>query len=598
MDIRKVFRDLVSGQYVPDFDYVNTEFTFETVFERTAYAYRICICGYEHEYLSYISESGEIDERIYAKIVRCIVDGKCPHVDTNSRANSPKARITGIHVSAAVGAADVFKILQKEKLNDPFQRFWDFAQLQKNENNIFGIDPYILAIQKKKIDIAILPVMQKFTTVGTRIARHLTVHAKQVGHNTENWLVFEEIPILEFIVGQKNSKLLRCYLDLYGLNKSVGNAIRYTVNHNLHEIQKILLRNIEWYMKPEHLYVTKHILRLAIVFNQTCVLEDILRKLVTSRPKNHELCQTLSKICYALERNECEEILSKYRHYNKPAIEDMTEYHNAKELVDLLIEMDSHFYDAVHPQLMPWLSPDIPGRDLSYNQQRMSAFLQKCRNKLNHSDKESALKLVLEFRSIVLQREGERLQPFMDCLNLYSTLECVCSNAFYRQIAESFIYENSELDIEESALKQAVNIDKRIHKMDIQSCSYFHFMNEFSATGVQVILDGKTHAIIGHDDEQQFALNFMTPLLTECGYTISKDVRAHIESALMDLHPAERDYFERTLNTPRSLKLSCCNCLRRHFKGKEIHQFVENGNIPKPVRDLILLKPLLKCMKI
>ena len=39
------------------------------------------MCGYEHEYISYFSNSGVIDEEIYDRILQNIVAGKCPHVD-------------------------------------------------------------------------------------------------------------------------------------------------------------------------------------------------------------------------------------------------------------------------------------------------------------------------------------------------------------------------------------------------------------------------------------------------------------------------------------------------------------------------------------
>ena len=605
MGKRKLFTDLIQGQYIPGFDYVNTEFKFETVFERTAYTYRICACGYQHEYLSYISELGEIDSNIYEKIVQCIVDGICPHVDTNSRENSRTAKITGVHVAAAVGPVDVFKILQKEytrlhKTNDPLFRFWDFLSLQRNEDNIFGIDPYVMAILKQNIDIAILPVMWNFTNLGTRMAGHLTLCGKQIGDGDSSFLLLEEIPVLEFIVRENNSKLLRNYLDLYGLNKTVVSAIHYTVaNDCLDEIQDILLSNIEWYMKPENMYITNCILKFAVGFNQTSILEMILRKLVTgNKPKKHDVCRNLSKICFALKRNDCEVILLKYGYYCTAITEDMTEYESVKEIMNLLIEIDNHFLDAVHPRIMPWLCPDLPMTELSYDEEIMSTFLHKCQNKLKCGTTKSVLQLVLEFRSIVLQREDESVTPFRDCLNLYSELGCVCSNAYYRQAAEFLIYENSNYDHKESALIQAVNIDKRLHKLEMQSCYHFHFMKQFTASSVQVILDCKTHAILGHDDEQEFALNFMAPLLIEGGYTISKNVREHIESTMKELHSSERDYFERILNTPPSLKVRCRHSLRRYYKGKRIHYFVDHHNIPKSVREFILCKPLLKVLKL
>ena len=46
--------------------------------------YCCCECGFEHECLGYISEMGEINETIFAKIVQSVVDGKCPHVNAET----------------------------------------------------------------------------------------------------------------------------------------------------------------------------------------------------------------------------------------------------------------------------------------------------------------------------------------------------------------------------------------------------------------------------------------------------------------------------------------------------------------------------------
>ena len=195
------------------------------------------------------------------------------------------------------------------------------------------------------------------------------------------------------------------------------------------------------------------------------------------------------------------------------------------------------------------------------------------------------------------KERGECVTPFRDCLNLYSELECICSNAYYRQTAEALIFENSDYDHNESALLQAVDIDKRLNKLEFQNCFHFHFMNQFTASGLRVILDCKTHAILGHDDDQEFALNFMAPLLVECGYEISKSVKEHIELVSKDLHSSERDYFECLLNTQTSLKERCRRSLRRYYKGKTLHNFVEHYSIPYSVREFILCKPLLKILK-
>ena len=61
MEPNQEFRNLVANEYMRDFDY-GKGFSFQTVFYKTAYSYCCCPCGYEHEYMDYISDTGEINE--------------------------------------------------------------------------------------------------------------------------------------------------------------------------------------------------------------------------------------------------------------------------------------------------------------------------------------------------------------------------------------------------------------------------------------------------------------------------------------------------------------------------------------------------------
>ena len=79
-NVEKVFRNLVTNNYMPDFDYVGTKFAFQTVFHKDLYSYCLCRCGYEHEHFDYISStSEEINKAKFDDVLTCILDGKCPH---------------------------------------------------------------------------------------------------------------------------------------------------------------------------------------------------------------------------------------------------------------------------------------------------------------------------------------------------------------------------------------------------------------------------------------------------------------------------------------------------------------------------------------
>ena len=92
--------------------------------------------------------------------------------------------------------------------------------------------------------------------------------------------------------------------------------------------------------------------------------------------------------------------------------------------------------------------------------------------------------------------------------------------------------------------------------------------------------------------QDDFALNFFVPLLIESGFPVSRDFIFKIKPLPLPL----RDYILKHLSTPRSLKLCCRDTLRKAYKGRQINSFVTMTEMPKSLKDYILLKPLLKCI--
>ena len=107
-------------------------------------------------------------------------------------------------------------------------------------------------------------------------------------------------------------------------------------------------------------------------------------------------------------------------------------------------------------------------------------------------------------------------------------------------------------------------------------------------------LDGKEHYMYVDPFKDGYALNFIAPLLIECGFSYSRNV---LSMALeRRLHAKELEYFRTCLDKPRSLKLSCRITLRKHFKNRRIHELISllADQIPKYIQDFILLKDVLK----
>ena len=66
--MKSTFRSLVKGQFDEELDYMNYELSFQTVFFKSTYAHCCCPCAFQHEYLEYVSNLGEIDEELYERI--------------------------------------------------------------------------------------------------------------------------------------------------------------------------------------------------------------------------------------------------------------------------------------------------------------------------------------------------------------------------------------------------------------------------------------------------------------------------------------------------------------------------------------------------
>ena len=108
LDTRETLRRLATNTSIRGFSYAK-QFKFQTLFYQSSYSYCCCPCAYEHEYVTYISDKGEINEEILDNIVNCILKGLCPHVMTfmqNRRYEYVSdTRIQAMHIAAAVGTA-------------------------------------------------------------------------------------------------------------------------------------------------------------------------------------------------------------------------------------------------------------------------------------------------------------------------------------------------------------------------------------------------------------------------------------------------------------------------------------------------------------
>ena len=112
MDSADLFRHVLTTKILPEETITDYEFRFDTVFYNDGGSYCYCRCAYDHEYLSYISESGDIDWEKCDTLVQAIKDGKCQHASrVNKKRYLSETRVNVFHIAAVLGSETLSQLL-------------------------------------------------------------------------------------------------------------------------------------------------------------------------------------------------------------------------------------------------------------------------------------------------------------------------------------------------------------------------------------------------------------------------------------------------------------------------------------------------------
>ena len=220
MEVSKVFRNLVTNTFMPEFDYAGYKFSFKTVFHISDFDYCLCTCGYEHEYLEYISNSGKIDEILFEKIEQCISEGKCPHVDQVPQTFTKEAGIYGVNIAAAVGTWDAFA--------NQSNQISHYGRIYGKKSSLFSLGPYETAIYKNS-SFAMMPFMQDFTAKKFPVT-HLS--AQLTSENPQR-IDFEYMTNLAICIRLENRDLLETCLQFNPSHNNPETVYQYTCKHNM-----------------------------------------------------------------------------------------------------------------------------------------------------------------------------------------------------------------------------------------------------------------------------------------------------------------------------------------------------------------------------
>ena len=299
MEFRKQFRNLVSKTFMPDFDYVNERFSFKTVFHKTPYSYGCCGCAFEHEFLEYISESGDVYEIMYGKIVQGVIDGQCPHVAMSTGDYVTMTGVSGIHIAAATGTEEVFRMFEVARCSI----FTEILRLKvhavifmKKPNIIFDWSVVLSGFPFARAHFWV-PSAKEFKFIVLRTSYDCdTVSVKHMS-------------LLEACVYQNDMKFIEPIHQAFSMDITDWfHAFDISIRQqHLSQLQDFFL---EYFKRYELFYVQKALHQCivsSIMYSHCRILRKILKTI--SKKENVLSKYEISEPCLLLNRPECKDIL-------------------------------------------------------------------------------------------------------------------------------------------------------------------------------------------------------------------------------------------------------------------------------------------------
>lgn len=584
MDIKTIFRNLVTNQYMENFDYVHTRFSFLTLFHKSPYCYCCCPCSYEHEYFKYISDGSNVennvDEEMYNKILSNILKGKCPHVEGQPTDYVSETTVYAIQIAAVVGTEQAVEEHMKDYLKIRGggifkQRACEIATLKNKYQDLLRCCNElpklsgILSGWKTPVPPILLPV----------------TNGSKGGNGTRIELTFLEH--IEFFIQRRNSTLLKSLLLPSIYHEHLENAFKLVFRNKLQDMGDALADYYRDLLQREVIDFPDSCAETAIMYDQP----KILQKILSSRNRwTNETQRRLEETCQVMVRRECEIILSQN---NVHMVQIESESKQVSRLLALLADFCDDFGDEIVDRLraIPDL-PDVINQPMtqSFPEKRywivtplapLQYYLEKSISvrKLDSRVVETMLELgaTIDSCNAIIPPNGHALHS-----EYWSTVS-TGDPVQYRRTLEILLNENPNTELNTEAVKTGIQLDVFLKMPKMR--------DKADLTG-DYIMDGKEHSLLGHNGKDNYPFNFIGPLLIECGFPYTQDTL--LFALDKQLHPEEHTYMQDCLENPRSLKLRCRDKIRKHFPGRKIHEFVQSANIPLLIKDFILMKSLLR----
>ena len=549
MEVKIVFRKLVTGQYMPEFAYNDEIFQFKTVFYKSSYSYCCCSCGFHNEFLDYISNDGSIQEEIYEEIVKNIINGKCAHINEVPSHYQRQTCVSGMYVAAAVGT-DKAIAHHLNYFND-------------HTSALFHLKPHYIALLKKQFNNARL--FHEVHSLSSIYATNRNSDVMLYSSKTKEILSrikITEMAYTDLCVKTGNKALLENVFSQRVIPGSLNNAFDIAIKYDFVDIQELFLQ----YFENIRISLTSlfRCVDSAILYNRPKTLENILKRFFLTKYKNVDFKHRVNESCVLLERNECRNVLLECKVFLEPqlSVED--------KMYRLLNLLDIH-YDDFKDEISTVLAEVSNKHKVSIIQylEKFVTFKPRAGSKIV----KTILKLSRGDHSYHMI--DEKLLLFvLDNINMYDS----CA----RETLKLLIYENPDIEQLRFAVHLGLQQDSRLKPLR-------YVPSDFAGN---YHMDAREHGLFEDNGPDGFVYNFMGPFLIECGFLFTSSLLRQCLDK--QLHSTELDYLQQCLVSPRRLTLSCRDSLRKHFKGHKIHKYLDITECPQSVKDFILIKRLLE----
>ena len=612
MDIARQFRCLVIENTVPDHSICDQYFAFKTVFYTRGSSYCCCRCAYDHEYFTYISDTGEIDLEKFDRLAKAVESGYCEHaIKIENKEYLKETKVHSTHVAVALGLEDIVEFivatLKEKRL--PIRvgyRTYHKRTIAKavriNYSGLFQLTPG---------DIGCLKHSENILHLVNELDPHKTIlHARE---SKDNVLHIEETSLVEICASENNIATLRDFSDVFGPSGTIYYELLFQLDFKDELEEKIEAMKHMLYRKFRKQLTTTYPERedlkpdremdgdfisvgeLAVIYNQF----DIFKKAAVAYSDSHfhSGYYEVAKVCDAFQRLEFNELI------------DLTEM-STKSKFECLFDLLRKYKlsgDNIKRALKQIINQQIEG---GYTPLQWYIF------------KSMTIEVPITRTLIDLGANVDIPLPDSDgkSLLLHILLNFLNKKNF-RELLELFLYENISLVLNISAIPMAIKqcIDLSLDIYNYGRSDEEVLPNELLIQAGAYIMDATPHTDI---------FSSLIPLLIEAGFqysisdiqelfkkdssTIDSSLNASehvIENSQASVLHARRTHFhheqsipqnpvkaylQRCLSEPRPLMLRCRDVLRTHFQRRQIHRYVYVMDIPNRIRDFLLLKPILQ----